>query len=138
MQVQYAHLCRLDGAVVVLHVAQLGCDVNSFLELMGSFPPLLLLCSEWNSPNPRPDQVPTWASINTWRNIVQNKKDVLYCTKFFAFIDNRENCILQFTRHGMLAKDPHRSNAMLQQPAWWRAETSPAELQQVPGSASAS
>ena len=44
---------------------------------------------------------------------MQNKKDVLYCTKFFAFIDNRENCILQFTRHGMLAKDPHRSNAVL-------------------------
>ena len=63
---------------------------------------------------------------------MQNKKDVLFCTQFYSFIKNRENCILKLTRHGMLAKDEHRSGAVLQQqPAWWEAATIPAELQQA-------
>jgi len=62
---------------------------------------------------------------------VQNKKDVLFCTQFYSFIKNRENCILKLTRHGMLAKDEHKSKAVLQQPAWWQIATSPAELQQA-------
>ena len=50
----------------------------------------------------------------TWPNIVQNKIDVLFCAKFFKYVVNREHCITRLTKHGMLAKDPHRQQAVLQ------------------------
>ena len=74
----------------------------------------LVLTSRDNPARPRPDQLPPGHSMYTWPNIVQNKIDVLFCAKFFKYVVNREHCITRLTKHGMLAKDPHRQQAVLQ------------------------
>ena len=33
------------------------------------------------------------ATRNTWPNIVRNKKNVIFCSTQFSYIDNRERCI---------------------------------------------
>lgn len=43
-----------------------------------------------NQANPRPDQLPVGASRNTWANIVNNKKNLLWCTEHFRFLGSRE------------------------------------------------
>jgi len=43
-----------------------------------------------NQGNPRPDQLPLGASRNTWANIVNNKKNLLWCTEHFQYLGSRE------------------------------------------------
>ncbi len=66
-----------------------------------------------NQGNPRPDQLPIGASRNTWANIVNNKKNVLWCVENFHYLGQRERCIHGFTGGPLLAKDPHVAQAML-------------------------
>jgi len=51
---------------------------------------------------------------NTWANIVNNKRNLLWCTKHFEYLGNRETCIDQLAG-GLLAKDPHAAQAILAQ-----------------------
>lgn len=66
-----------------------------------------------NQGNPRPDQLPTGASRNTWANIVNNKKNLLWCTEQFRYLGNRERCIHSFSGGPLLANDPHQKQAVL-------------------------
>lgn len=66
-----------------------------------------------NQGNPRPDQLPLGASRNTWANIVNNKKNMLWCVENFHYLGQRERCIHGFTGGPLLAKDPHAAQAML-------------------------
>jgi hypothetical protein len=34
----------------------------------------------------RADQLPMGSSMYTWPNIINNKKNILYCTKFFRYL----------------------------------------------------
>ena len=66
-----------------------------------------------NAGDPRQDQLPVGSSRNTWANIVNNKKNLLWCTEHFHFLGNRERCIHGFTGGPLLAKDPHVARAKL-------------------------
>jgi hypothetical protein len=66
-----------------------------------------------NQGDPRPDQLPIGASRNTWANIVNNKKNTLWCVEHFEYLGQRERCIHDFTSGGFLAKDPRAAQAML-------------------------
>eukprot|EP00293_Proteomonas_sulcata_P010767 CAMPEP_0184304458 /NCGR_PEP_ID=MMETSP1049-20130417/13968_1 /TAXON_ID=77928 /ORGANISM="Proteomonas sulcata, Strain CCMP704" /LENGTH=79 /DNA_ID=CAMNT_0026616269 /DNA_START=475 /DNA_END=714 /DNA_ORIENTATION=+ len=56
-----------------------------------------------DAPAPRPDQLPMGSSRNTWPNIVNNKRTVVFCTTQFHYLRNRENCIHDFTGGPLLA-----------------------------------
>ncbi|EKX45490.1 hypothetical protein GUITHDRAFT_152730 [Guillardia theta CCMP2712] len=56
-----------------------------------------------DAPAPRPDQLPMGSSRNTWPNIVNNKRTVIFCTTQFSYLRNRENCIHDFTGGPLLA-----------------------------------
>ena len=46
-----------------------------------------------DSPSPELDQLPMGATRNTWPNIVRNKRNVIFCSTEFQFVDNRERCV---------------------------------------------
>eukprot|EP00960_Hanusia_phi_P072500 767803-Hanusia_phi.AAC.2 len=46
-----------------------------------------------DAPSPELDQLPMGATRNTWPNIVRNKRNVIFCSTQFQFIDNRERCM---------------------------------------------
>mmetsp|Transcript_22452 Transcript_22452/g.45243 ORF Transcript_22452/g.45243 Transcript_22452/m.45243 type:complete len:93 (+) Transcript_22452:35-313(+) len=56
-----------------------------------------------DAPAPRPDQLPMGSSRNTWPNIVNNKRTIIFCTTQFHYLKNRENCIHDFTGGPLLA-----------------------------------
>ena len=48
--------------------------------------------------SPELDLLPMGSTRNTWRNIVSNKKNVIFCSTQFSYIDNRERCIVDFVK----------------------------------------
>eukprot|EP00281_Chroomonas_sp_CCMP1168_P021640 CAMPEP_0206234618 /NCGR_PEP_ID=MMETSP0047_2-20121206/12690_1 /ASSEMBLY_ACC=CAM_ASM_000192 /TAXON_ID=195065 /ORGANISM="Chroomonas mesostigmatica_cf, Strain CCMP1168" /LENGTH=81 /DNA_ID=CAMNT_0053658723 /DNA_START=37 /DNA_END=282 /DNA_ORIENTATION=+ len=56
-----------------------------------------------DAPAPRPDQLPLGSSRNTWPNIVNNKRSIIFCTTQFHYLKNRENCIHDFSGGPLLA-----------------------------------
>jgi hypothetical protein len=51
----------------------------------------------------RPDQLPVGASRNTWSNIVNNKRNMIFCFTYFKYLKNRENCVHDFTGGPLLS-----------------------------------
>lgn len=52
--------------------------------------------------SPELDMLPMGATRNTWPNIVRNKKNVIFCSTQFTYIDNRERCINDFVKGPLL------------------------------------
>ena len=51
---------------------------------------------------PRPDQLPLGKSRNTWPNIVNNKRTVVFCDNRGGSLQNGEDCIIDFTAGSMI------------------------------------
>ena len=58
--------------------------------------------ASYDTPSPALSMLPLGSDNNTWKNVVRNKRNMLYCDTTFQTLGNRERCITDFTSSGLL------------------------------------